>query len=156
MAVLPIKVQAPVDVTDSVASDKSWGLGCAVGDAGEDCYVTFETLQKPFSRVSESQESGTKYDAVKSKTNKYSVGPIKKNTGSLNLKHSCRVSAGVLRSQHALQNINHIFILVFILLQDRSRDASMCKVAKRLLIKCCSSLFITHLFSLRCVSRKFH
>lgn len=26
------------------------------GDAGEDLYVTFETLRKPFSQVSESQE----------------------------------------------------------------------------------------------------
>lgn len=66
MAALQIKVQPPVDVKDWVASDKSWGLGCAAGDwwglgvnAGEERYVTFETLQKPFSQVSESQESGT-------------------------------------------------------------------------------------------------
>lgn len=66
MAVLQIKVQPPVDVRDGVASDKSWGLGFAVGDwcglggdAGKNRYVTYETLQKPSSQVSESQESGT-------------------------------------------------------------------------------------------------
>lgn len=32
--------------------------GGLVGDAGEGRYVTFEPLQKPFSQVSESQESG--------------------------------------------------------------------------------------------------
>lgn len=35
-----------------------WGL-MGGGDAGEDRYVTFETLQKPFSQVSESEECGT-------------------------------------------------------------------------------------------------
>lgn len=65
MAVLQIKVQPPVDVRDWVATDKSCGLGCAAGDwfelggdAGAERYVTFETLQKLFSQVSESQESG--------------------------------------------------------------------------------------------------
>ena len=65
MEIRQIKAQPPLDVRHRGASDKSRGLGCAVGDwwglgrdAGEDRYVTFETLQKPFSQVSESQESG--------------------------------------------------------------------------------------------------
>lgn len=39
-----------------VQSGIDGGLGV---DAGEDRYVTYETLQKPFSQVSQSRESGT-------------------------------------------------------------------------------------------------
>lgn len=95
-----LQCNTPVDVRDSVASDKSWGLECTVGDAGEGRYVTFEILQKPFSRVLESQECWTKYDAVKSKINKYSLGPIKKSITSLNLKSPCHFSAGLVTLHH--------------------------------------------------------